>query len=304
LLQEGEVRLLRLRIVLAATDLEPSSDCAVESAIRLAQAAGADLHIAYISPDRARAGDSSRTSSGTSAMTTFRERVGLSGSNHRVHVKSGDPVTALSELADELTADAIVIGRRRPRPAAKSQASVGSTASGIVMRTLAPCLITSRSLQVPIRNAVVAVDTSETARGALLVALSWSSALRYSTSGAPGTTLTALHVESGRSLSKRATQRKRTVDHELDVLKRGAGAWAGVSVTKATETSDDPVAAIVRFANEQKPDLVVLGTRGLSARKLSGFGSVSRAVTMQLDVPVLLVPPAVWRNYAHDIDYL
>jgi nucleotide-binding universal stress UspA family protein len=237
-------------------------------------------------------------------MSTFRERVGLSGSNHRVHVQSGDPVTALSGLADELGADAIVIGRRRPRPATKSDPSVGSTAYGVVTRTLAPCLITSRSLQVPIRNAVVAVDTSETARGALLVALSWVSALRHSGSGAPTTTLTALHVESGRALSQRAAQRKRTVDHEIDVLKRGAGSWAGVTVGSATETSDDPVAAIVRFVKKRKPDLVVLGTRGLSARKLSGFGSVSRAVTTQLDVPVLLVPPAVWRNHAHDIDYL
>ena len=71
----------------------------------------------------------------------------------------------------------------------------------------------------------------------------------------------------------------------------------------ATETSDDPVSAIVRFATDEKAELVVLGTRGLSAQKLSAFGSVSSAVTNRSSLPVLLVPPSVW-NHAHDIDYL
>jgi nucleotide-binding universal stress UspA family protein len=237
-------------------------------------------------------------------MTSFRERIGLSGSNSRVHVKTGDPASTLSELADDISADVIVIGRHRERGARQSDSPIGSTAYDVVTRTLAPCLITSRSLEVPIRNAVVAVDSSETARGALLVALSWTSALRPLKPDAQSTTLTALHVETGRRLSPPDAHRRRTVDHELDVLKRGAGSWAGVSVTGATETSDNPVDAIVQFANDQDTDLVVLGTRGLSAQRLSGLGSVSAAVTKRLTVPVLLVPPAVWRNYAHDIDYL
>jgi nucleotide-binding universal stress UspA family protein len=296
--------LLRLRTVLAGTDLEPSSDSAVESAIRLARAAGAEVHIAYVSPDGARSGDPARASDAGFATNTFRERLGLQGSNARFHVKSGDPATALSNLVDEISADVIVIGRHRPRRTGKADGSIGSTAYDVITRSLAPCLVTSRSLDVPIRNAVVAVDTSETARGALLLALSWASALRDSNPDAPGTTLTALHVETGRPLSPPDAHRKRTVDHELDVLKRGAGSWAGVSVSGATETSDNPVDSIVQFARQNKPDLLVLGTRGLSAQKLSGLGSVSAAVTKQLDLPVLLVPPAVWRNYAHDIDYL
>ena len=296
------MRLLRLKTVLAGTDLEPSSDSAVKSAMRLADAAGAEVHIAYVSPDPSHSGERSQIPEEGSAMSSFRERLGLSGSNPRVHIKSGDPATTLSALADEISADVIVIGRHRQRSARKSDTSVGSTAYDVVTRTLVPCLITSRSLEVPIRRAVVAVDSSETARGALLAALSWTSALRHPDS--PGTTLTALHVETGDPLSPPDAHRKRTVDHELDVLKRGAESWAGVSVIGATETSDEPVGAIVEFANEQEADLVVLGTRGLSAKKSSGLGSVSAAVTNQVDVPVLLVPPAVWRNYAHDIDYL
>ena len=86
------MRLLRLRTVLAGTDLEPSSDSAIESAIRLADAAGADVHIAYVSPDPPRGGSPAHSPEAGSAVTTFRERLGLSGGNARFHVRSGDPV--------------------------------------------------------------------------------------------------------------------------------------------------------------------------------------------------------------------
>ena len=298
------MRLLRLRTVLAATDLEPSSDSAVESAIRLADAAGAKLHMAYVAPDQSGRSASRGNPEAESAMTAFRERIGWSGKNRQIHITSGDPAPTISRLSDEIGADVIVIGRHRQRTAGKANRSIGSTAYDVVKRALAPCLITSRPLQVPVQEALVAIDTSETARGALLVALSWASALRHSKSDAAATTLTALHIETGRPLSTRGADRKRIVDHELDVLKRGAESWAGVTVASATKTSTDPVSAIVGFANDQKPGLVVLGTRGLSARKASGLGSVTAAVTNELDMPVLLVPPAVWRQHAHDIDYL
>jgi universal stress protein E len=298
------VRLLRLKTVLAATDLEPSSDSAVESAMRLADGAGAELHLAYVSSNRAGRATSGSIPDADSAMTAFRERIGWSGDNRRVHIRSGDPAPTLAALSDEISADVIVIGRHRQRTGPQSDGSIGGTAYDIVTRTLCPCLITSRSLQAPIRQALVTIDTSETARGALLVALSWASALRHPNGDATGTTLTALHIESGRRLSPSDAKRKRTVDHELEVLKRGAESWAGVTVTGTTETSDDPAGAIVRFAKDQKPDLVVIGTRRPSARKASRLGSVSAAVTNALDMPVLLVPPAVWRQHAHEIDYL
>ncbi|HJP85710.1 MAG TPA: universal stress protein [Gemmatimonadaceae bacterium] len=296
------MRLLRLKTVLAATDLEPSSDSAVESAIRLADAAGAKLHLVYVSPDRP--GVDSPSQETESAMTVFRERVGWSGDNRRVHVSTGDPGSTISRLSDEIKADVVVIGRHRQRADRKSSSPIGSTAYDVVTRALAPCLIASRSLEVPIQRALVAIDTSETARGALLVALSWASALRHSSSDASATTLTVLHIETPQPLSSHDADRKRIVDHELDVLKRGADPWAGVSVTAATKKSKDPVSGIIRFAKDQKPDLVVLGTRGLSEKNASGLGSVSSAVTNRVDMPVLLVPPAVWRQHARDIDYL
>jgi len=295
------VRLLKLKTVLAATDLEPSSDPALVSAARLAEGAGAKLHVAHVSPSHSGHGNA-HSSDETERMHAALERTGLSGRKHRVHLLAGAPAAALAAAGDEIGADVIVIGRHRhgTRP---SDDSIGSTAYEIMTCTLAPCLVTARPLEVPIRRAVVAVDTSETARGAMLVALSWSSALRASKSAAADTTLTAFHVETGGTRSRADAQMKRTIEHELEVLKRGAGSWAGVSVEGTTETSDDPVAAIIHFATTHGADLVVLGTRGLSAHSNSELGSVAAAVTRQLPIPALVVPPAVWKNHSRDIDY-
>jgi nucleotide-binding universal stress UspA family protein len=227
----------------------------------------------------------------------------LSVEERRVHIESGTPANVLSSLSDQIKADVIVIGRHRPRTDLPADLPVGSTAYSIITRTLSPCLVTSKTLSLPIRRALVAIDASEAARGALLVALSWSSALRNAKSKEPDPTLTALHVESGATLSAADAHMKRTIDHELDVLRRSAGSWAGVSVEGATETNGDPVKAITKYATDHEAELVVLGTRGVSAVLALRLGSVSAAVTRRLRLPVLLVPPSVWRDFARDIDY-
>jgi len=50
-----------------------------------------------------------------------------------------------------------------------------------------------------------------------------------------------------------------------------------------------PAAEIVRVAEEEKCDLIVLGSRGLSGFKLLLLGSVSDAVTHHAHCPVLIV---------------
>ena len=297
------MRLLKLKTVLAATDLDPSSDAALKTAEALANAAGASLHIVHVASDRGIKAQEGGSSDLKAQLAATLRRAGVSAKDHRIHVGSGAVEEAVSSLSVQITADVVVIGHHRRRPDTGAENPMGDTAYAIVTHSPAPCLVTSRVLDPPIRRAVVAIDTSETARGALLVALSWSSALRDPKAEAAGPTLTALHVESGGSMSPKDTHMKRTVDHELDILRRSAGSWAGVTVDGATETSPDPASAITKFVSAHEAELVVLGTRGLSTDAAARLGSVSAAVTRRLEVPVLLVPPAVWRTYVKDMDY-
>jgi nucleotide-binding universal stress UspA family protein len=66
----------------------------------------------------------------------------------------------------------------------------------------------------------------------------------------------------------------------------------GFDATAVAIEGDGPVVrTLVEYIDEQRPRLVVMGTRGLTG--LSGFaaGSVSHGVASHVRVPVLIVPP-------------
>jgi nucleotide-binding universal stress UspA family protein len=88
------------------------------------------------------------------------------------------------------------------------------------------------------------------------------------------------------------------VEQELELLGRGAGDWARVDVRAIGARGSDVAETIVRTAVDERADLVVLGTRGLGVDDEDRLGSVSARVTTRLSLPMLLVPPRVWRAYA------
>jgi nucleotide-binding universal stress UspA family protein len=290
------VRLLILRTVLVATDLEPSSLDALGSAHRLAKLAGAALHVVHVvapaSPGAR--GLASRGSPGDGVRAALRS-ADIPEGDVQLHVIPGSPAEAIGALADRVTADVIVIGHHRQQRGGTGGHSLGSTARRIAERAFAPVLVAGQPLRLPLHRVLVPTDFSDTARGALLVGLSWASGLR-ARAGEP-TALTALHVQpddedAGRSGSSESLER------ELELLKRDAGSWADVTVQGCAKRDADAARAIGSFAVEHDADLVVVGTRGTGADDESRLGSVSDSVVTQVQVPTLLVPPAVWRVHA------
>lgn len=288
------MRLLTLRTVLVATDHTPASDAALETARRLVEASGATLHVAHVAaPDTP--AEARQTADGALG------RAGPTARQQRYHMLNGDPAAQISGLANRLDADLIVLGRHGDAGSHRPGRKLGSTAYAVITTSAAPCLVVRRALDLPLRRALVATDFSEAARGALLVGLSWTSALRSREADHEEPKLLALHVETGGS-GTRAGADQKTLDHELESLRRGAGGWAGVAVEGVTRTANDPVRCIVDCAREDDVELVVMGTRALQPTGDVALGSVSDAVVRELDVPVLLVPPNVWHEVAHDLD--
>ena len=134
------------------------------------------------------------------------------------------------------------------------------------------------------------------------MALSWTSALRARSS--TDVRLTIFHVDTGADPTEETARLRQSTAHDADVLQRNAAGWAGVTVERLTIRDSDPAAAISRLAIDSGAELVILGTRASAEHGLSIWGSVSAAVTRQLSIPVLLVPPAVWRDHERDIDPL
>lgn len=298
------MRLLELRTILVASDLTATSDAAVRTALDLSRATGAVLHVVHVVPGTDdQLDDENRRTHYLTMLDAELRGVGAREGDFASHVGRGEPASSIGEQSNTVDADVVVLGRGRMHAPARDDGPFGGTALAVMSRSRALCLVVANPLTLPISNAVVAIDRSESARAALLVALSWVSLLRATTPGAEHPTLMALHVDTGADSSESAgTVDPKTIEHELSVLRRNAGAWAGVTVLGETVEANDPATAIAQYARDHGSDLVVLGTRRPEHREV-GLGSVSATLASRLATPVLLVPPAVWRNHTKDVDY-
>jgi len=225
-------------------------------------------------------------------------RAGITG-EYTSHVLDEPMTESIGRLAERIKADVILTGRHGDSDVPMAR-PVGGTAFAIITRSRVPCLAVTIPMTMPLRQVLVAIDFSETSRGALIVGLSWASALRDRNGTAP--VLTALHIRSDAvDAGSPDALIVRDVNHELDLLRRNAGDWAGVDVRGVTTSGTDVAGAIATHATAQHAELVVLGTRGGNPQRAPDLGSVSAAVLGKVNAPVLLVPPAVWADYAKDM---
>jgi nucleotide-binding universal stress UspA family protein len=289
------MRLLNLKTVLVADDLVATSEVALRTAAALRDGSGATLHVAHVAPPTApMAARGGVRAEFVQSMEDNARAAGV-GRAYTPHVLEGSVPEAISALAERISADVIVTGRRT-RAALPIERPLGGTAFAIMTGSRLPCLVVSNPMRIPLKRVLVAIDYSDAARGALIVALSWASALRDRSQESP--TLTALHVAA----EAPGAPRTQDLDHELDILRRASGDWAGVDVRGMTITAEDAVTAIAMQADASGADLLVLGTRGKNPRSDAALGSVSAAVLGVAKAPVLVVPPAIWRDYARDMN--
>ena len=271
--------LLRLRSILVATDLGPTSGPALRTAARLAPLAGAELHLLHAT-DTAIADGVGR----------LKEQVRLALDNApeatSVSVNSGDPAAAILERADQVAADVIILG---PHRRSNAGGEMGSTAAAVVRGARCPCLVAATELRLPLERVTVPIDLSEVAEGALSVALSWASALRPRTGTAA---VIALHIAPGGDSAVTEAVRE-----EVARARERVGGAASVEIREVIAPGHDPATEILRHLREEPGGLVVMGTRGAAA-SVAGLGSVSAAVARATTSPLLLVPPSTWAAHA------
>jgi universal stress protein E len=288
------MRFLVLKNILVATDLADPADSAILTASQLAGAAGASLHVACVLTSSGGDRGEMLHARAREELAAILVRAGVRVNDATIHLLSGDPASAIGSLGGRIRADVFVLGPHRER--GSRPRGLGGTALAVVTDSSSPCLIVSTPLRLPLSHVLVPVDLSDTARGALLVGLSWASALRAPALQAAerrDVRLTALHVQPTSS-----TTPAPFVEKELAFLREEGGTWAGVSVHGETVADADVTRGIASFAASHGPDLVVLGTRGLGLDPVGRLGSVAASVSQSIELPTLLVPPAVWMAHA------
>lgn len=272
------MRLLTLRSVLVATDLDESSSSALRTAARLATLADARLHLVHVA-DRPVPGDEAR-------LRALFEKIAPDAPRpESAQVVYGMPTQAILDRAAAVDADVVILGPHRRE--AGQTGELGSTAASIVRTAPCPCLVTATELRLPLERVVAAIDLSEASSGVLSVALTWASALRPREEKA---WIAALHVAP--NPGEDAVRRVREEVQQARARARGA---AFVEIDERQGAGSDPAGEIVRRAASDSADLLVVGTRGADL-PASGLGSVSAAVARATPCPLLLVPPATWMD--------
>ncbi|HEY0304563.1 MAG TPA: universal stress protein [Longimicrobiales bacterium] len=265
---------LGIRTILAATDLTETMLPALQTGVRLARLTDARLHIVH----------TTERAIPESLLDEHMQAAGIRGDEGiEGRILVGPPGALITQEAARLTADVILLGPHRPH-----HTRLGSTAYRVVYGAQIPCLMLPVPLSLPLRNVLVPLDISETARGALAVAITWTSALRQRGAEANTTCLTALHVaaEDDDGLDG-------IVEKEVEQVRRPFGSAIGVKIDCVVEAGT-PAAIILRHAQQDAADMIVMATRGREPQK-AALGSVSHEVVINADRPVLLVPPGAWR---------
>lgn len=293
-----------IRRILVATDLSPRSDALVRAGAALAATVGAELHLLY--------SFELTSAPGESAPATFPERVAQAEQALRdqveravpsqVEVASGEVVIyaahkAILDRAEAVSADLIVLGAHRKR--ATGDVLLGTTADRVVRTSPVPVLVMRGELRFPLGRVVAPIDLAHPARESLDYAAWWASSLGRSADGGEQTELRILHVvapgKGGADDDARARVAEELREAAESALERSP-AGAAVRVDRDILWEKNPAEEIIRYADETEADLIVMGTHGAGMIGRVLLGSVASVVVRRAPCPVLLVPPALWRD--------
>ncbi len=296
---------MMLERVLVATDLTAGSDDVLRAAAAVAAVAGAELHVLH-SFDFQKLPYSDDTVAHVTFQSRIRDAERALEEQIRRAVRPGVEVAsskviiyvahkAILERAREVSADLIVLGPHRKR--ARGDAFLGTTADRVIRTAEVPCLVVRGPVSLPLRRVLVPLDLSEPAFGALEVALEWSDALRpHDEDPRPGSELVVLHVIPRVFDFDDVPFDSNAIGSDFEQQVKAARARVGGTSTVDLRTDvrwgDSPTEEILRVAQQEQVDLLVMGTHGYGALGRALIGSVASGVARGASCPLLLVPPA------------
>lgn len=302
------MRTTEIRSILAATDLTVASDEVLRAAGALALATGAALHVVHafdleLSPypgmDVGPATFPGRIAEAGSRLALQLSRTlpaGLAEGTREVVIYVAH--RAILDRAEDVGADLVVIGPHRGGPG--SGRLLGTTADRVIRAARCPCLVVRGRLSLPLRRVLVPLDLSEPARGALETAFGWIDEL--GTRGADldlaAAELDVVHVVPSLFASGDLPVHRATIGPRLHAeLERSIPDHSpAISVREELLWGDGPAEEVLRYAERERCDLVVMATHGHGAIKRALIGSVASGVARAAPCPVLLVPPPLWAD--------
>lgn len=286
--------------LLCATDMSSRSDRAVRRAAALAREAGAELVLLSVVDDDQPEGlvASERREVASLLAEQARGMPEMSGLKPRLRVDAGDAFDTIIHVAEEETADLVVMGEHRKR--LLLDMFVGTTIERVMRRGRWPVLMVNRPAERPYRRVLAAVDMSEPAAHAL------RAAVRLGFAGRGELTVFHAFQQPGRGNMMLADLSKEAIEGhvaataaqtraELSRYLRELDLGLGSQLPPVVLEEGAPAEALRRAVDRLSPDLVVIGTRGHGALGRLVLGSTAEEALRTLDCDVLAVPPTAAR---------
>ena len=206
-----------------------------------------------------------------------------------VEVHEGSGIAEILRSARDLGLDLVVKGRRLPA----HQAAVGSAFTKLARKSPCSVLIVPNYCRPHISRVLVPVDFSEHAKLALEAALEIARAgaakderpqVLAHTVYCAGYGYHRLGMDRDEAIAKQAEVTQRKLDEFLEGVDT-----SGVQFETICTCSEDTAASVHELAAARKMDLVVVGSRGLSATAAAILGGTAEQILQHAPLPVLIV---------------
>jgi universal stress protein E len=279
--------------LLAATDLMPKSEFAIDRAGLLADELGADLSLLHVvSPVSS---DRVLEQSLEMAIARMKSRVRRppwrARTTPEVVVRAGNPSRILLDTLASEEPSLLIVGPH-DRRSGVVDALAGTIVEKAVSSRKSPVLMVQQSANVAYRNILLALDVAPASRFALRAAESF--VLRR---GAQATVIHACGADHGvlRPVGAEAARVPMHADCSPGEATAAIRALLEQESTDSTRyelvvAESNPLRAITRAIQTHEPDLLVMGTRGDGRMRRAVLGSVANQLLKVAACDVLIVP--------------
>ena len=280
--------------VLVGIDLTDRSRNAFSRAVDLARSRGAALTLLHVTSDAlphqvATAHDTFATDV-LCDLVSKAQAEGVANAT-QVLVRGRDYETII-EQARKDNASLIVIGTHRP--SSIIQDMLGTTADRVLRYGVFPLLQVRAKAERAYNTILVAVDFSSASQKALELAVRLFPQARFVALTAYGSRRRSILGDDRQAREAAAETRRLALKGFLAEVAQSLGPAFDPNVTEIVPVAERGWAedVILKYAEEHKPDLIVVGTHARGGLQQAVLGSVAEWVLTQAPSDVLAVPPA------------
>jgi universal stress protein E len=285
-----------MKKIIVATDLSSRSECAVQRGVLLARQFQAELILLNVVDDDLPA-EVIEQELGQNFAVLDRHAEGLAGQlpsgRPDVKVEPGDAFLKVTEMAETLEADLIVLGAHRKQ--ILKDVVTGTTLERVIRTGHHPVLMVNQPASADYRSVLMPVDLSDASAHAI-----WAARSLGLLHDVRLMTLHAFLPLARDMMNYVSAEKEKVTEHvcrTIEEARTELDNFLQETVLEGLEYEvmlhEGPAFSFISQVIEvEQPDLVVIGTHGRSGVKRMLLGSVADAILRNIDRDILIVPPA------------